>query len=195
MRLTIRRAVIAASITVAAAALPAVALASPATTTTAQRATAQTAAATTGAGRCLQSQLRAWVGEPGDGAAGSTFYQLELSNVSGTACTLLGYPGVSALTAGSQDGSAAERTTTNPPALVTLAPGATAHSVLQVDDTGVFDPGECAPVTADTLRVFAPGDFNALEFPFAISACSAAGPVYLHVTAVAAGVGIPGVSQ
>jgi hypothetical protein len=194
MRLTIRRAGIAPPATVAAAARPAGAPASPATTATAQRATAQTAATTT-ASRCLQSQLLAWVGEPGDNAAGSTFYQLELSNTSGTACTLFGYPGVSALTAGSQDGSAADRTATNPPALVTLAPGATAHSVLQVNDTGVFDPGECAPVTADTLRVFAPGDFNALEFPFAISACSAAGPVYLHVTAVAAGTGIPGVSQ
>ncbi len=182
----LRRGIIAGSIAAAAVALPTVALASSAG--------ASTAAHTTAVHRCYQTQLRAWLGIPGSGAAGSTYYELELSNVSGQACTLYGYPGVSALTSGYQDGSAADRTASHPSTLVLLEPGATSHVILQITDVSNFSPSACNPVTANTLRVYAPGDYSALQFPFSVAACGTPGPIYLHVSATVAGTGIPGYS-
>ena len=183
----LRRAIIAASIAAAAVALPAVALASSAATSA--------AATTTAVHRCYQSELTAWLGVPGSGAAGSTYYELELSNVSGQWCTLYGYPGVSALTSGTQDGSAASRTGSHTPRLVTLAPGATSHVILQITDVANYPPSTCQPVTATALRVYAPGDFAALTVPDSFSACSHAGPLYLHVSTTISGTGIPGYSS
>jgi Protein of unknown function (DUF4232) len=182
----LRRGVIAVSVAAAAVALPAVALAASAATS----ATSSTAAVR----RCYQSELRAWLGVPGNGAAGSASYELELSNVSGQWCALYGYPGVSALTAGIQDGSAAARNTSRTPRLVTLAPGSTAHVILQITDVSNYPPSTCTPITADVLRVYAPGDFAALTIPYLFTACSQAGPVYLHVSTTLAGTGIPGYS-
>ncbi len=183
----LRRGIIAGSIAAAALALPTVALASSASTST--------AANTAAVHRCYQDELRAWLGIPGNGAAGSIYYELELSNVSGQACTLYGYPGVSALTSGHQDGSAADRTASHPSTLVLLEPGATSHVILQITEVANFSPSACNPVTANTLRVYAPGDYAALQIPFSVAACGTAGPVYLHVSATVAGTGIPGYSN
>jgi hypothetical protein len=183
MKLTsrLRRGIIAGSIAAAAVALPTVALASSAAPSK--------VAHTTAVHRCYQSELRAWLGVPGGGAAGSTYYELELSNISGQTCALYGYPGVSALTSGNQDGSAADRSTSHPKTLVLLAPGATSHVILQVTDAGNFS--SCQVVTANELRVYAPGDYGSLIIPFSFPACSNTGPVYLHVSATVAGTGIP----
>jgi uncharacterized protein DUF4232 len=180
----LRRTVIAASIATAAVLLPAVALASSAGTTT--------AANTAALHRCYQSELVAWLGIPGSGAAGSVYYELELSNVSAQTCTLYGYPGVSALLNGKQVGSAASRNPSQPKTLVTLPPGATAHVILQMTDVSVFSTAACHPVTARSLRVYPPGAFAALRIPFTFTACSQAGPVYLHVSPMTRGTGIPG---
>lgn len=182
----LRRFIIAVSIAAAAVALPTVALASSAATSATATATA--------VHRCYQSELRAWLGVPGSGAAGSAYYELELSNVSGQWCTLYGYPGVSALTAGIQDGSAAARTASHAPRLVTLAPGGTAHVILQITNVSNYPPSMCTPITTDVLRVYAPGDFASLTIPYPFTACSQPGPVYLHVSTTLAGTGIPGYS-
>jgi len=152
-----------------------------------------TAAATP---RCGNSAVRAWLGVPGDGAAGSTYYQLELSNISGHACTLYGYPGVSAIGPGGvQLGSAAGRSAGDPERVVTLAKGATAHVLLQVTDTGVYSKSACEPKSAVGLKVYPPNDTAAQTVPFTFSACSKKGPVYLHVRVTVAGTGIPGYSN
>jgi len=81
--------------------------------------------------RCGTGALTAWLGIPGDGYAGGAYYQLELSNTSAHACTLYGYPGVSALAPGGhQLGRAAGRGPASANRLVTLGRGATAHVVL-----------------------------------------------------------------
>jgi hypothetical protein len=49
--------------------------------------------------------------------------------------------------------------------------------------------------TANELRVFAPNDFQAHVIPFSFPACQKAGPVYLHVSRMIAGTGIPGFSH
>ena len=79
--------------------------------------------------------------------------------------------------------------------MVTLTPGATAHVLLQITDTGVYSPSVCKPKNAIGLKVYPPNDTTAEIVPFTFSACSKAGPVYLHVRTTVAGTGIPGYSS
>ena len=120
---------------------------------------------------CLSSGLEAWLGLGAAGATSTartggpgmhTYYTLEFTNVSDRACRLYGYPEVSAFTDSrvsggqatrGQIGSAAIRDTSVRPQPVTLAPGATAHSILRVIVTGGTQPVGCAQVTAEALRV------------------------------------------
>ncbi len=195
MKLTIRtarRGLAVSAVASAALAAPAVALAAPGAGAAPASFTARAAAPA----RCPAGSLRAWLGVPGDGYAGGTAYQLELSNVSGRACTVYGYPGVSALGPGGHPlGSAAGRDTADPVRLITLGRGATAHVLLRITDVGNYSPASCHPVTAVALRVYPPNDFGSLQVPFSFRACSARGPVYLHVRTTVTGTGIPGYSS
>jgi hypothetical protein len=166
----------------AAILIPAVALAAPG------RASHTTAAA---ASKCAASDVRAWLGIPGDGAAGHVGYQLELSNISHHSCSLFGFPGVSAVGAHGQLGSAAGRDHSHAVSTVTLAPGGTAHVELTVTNVSGFSRGACHPATARGLRVFPPNDFKSDVIPFSFRGCGKRGPVYLHVSATIAGTGIP----
>ena len=146
--------------------------------------------------RCGTGALTAWLGIPGDGYAGGTSYQLELSNTSSHACSLYGYPGVSALgPGGHQLGRAAGRGPASASRLVTLGRGATAHAVLQITDVTAFPPSSCGETTAVALRVYPPGATRSLEIPFTFQACGQSGPVYLHVGTTKGGTGIPGFSS
>jgi hypothetical protein len=138
-------------------------------------ATPAAAPSPTGPPSCASSALRASLGR-GSGAAGSAYYPVELINVSGSTCTLYGYPGVSFVTriGGSQIGAAARQDHTFARRLVTLAPGATAHAQLQVVDAENFPAAECGLVTAHWLKVFPPGQFGALYIKLKASACSSA---------------------
>jgi hypothetical protein len=182
-----RRGIAAIAVASAAVLLPAVALASSGTSAA--------PAAATAAHRCSVVALTVWLGTPGNGTAGSTVYDLEFSNTSKSTCTLFGYPGVSATgQGGKQVGRAANRDHSRPSKLVTLRPGGTGHALLQITDVGNYSVAACKPVTASSLRVYAPGGFTATNMPFqgSFQACSRRGPVFLHVTAVIAGTGIPG---
>ena len=47
---------------------------------------------------CTAADLGAWVAaDQGNGAAGSIYYPLEFTNLSGHACSMRGFPGVSAI--------------------------------------------------------------------------------------------------
>ncbi len=127
---------------------------------------------------------------------GGTYYTLEFTNVSLRACSLYGYPEVSAYAgsqiAGGQIGSAAIRDTSVRPQPVTLAPGATAHSVLRVAGTGSMRRTACSEVTAEELRVTLPDQGRPAFVPAHIPACSKRGPAFLSVQAIQARPGIPG---
>ena len=148
-----------------------------------------TAAATP---RCTTANLAVWLGlgEGGD-TAGSTYYPLELTNVSKQACHLRGFPGVSAWR-GHLLGSPAQRSRAVPEHTVTLLPGETAHTVLQITDVSNFSRSQCAPATAFGLKVIPPDETTSAGVPFSFRACSKAGPVFLSVRAVEPRVGIPG---
>lgn len=141
--------------------------------------------------KCSTSDLEVWLGlGEGGGTAGSTYLPLELTNISNHRCRLFGFPGVSAIAA-HQLGSPAQRNRARPTYHVSLAPGATAHTVLQFVDVDNFG-SRCKPVTATGLRVYPPDQFSAAEIPFSFRACSAKGPIFLTVEAVQPGVGVPG---
>jgi hypothetical protein len=191
------RAVVAAAVVAggAAIAVPAVAAsastASPASTVSSGSAGA--AAATPPP--CATSQLRVWLGVPGDGSAGHVAYQLEFSNISARTCTLFGYPGVSAVRGGGvQLGSAAARDAADPKKVVTLARGATAHAFLVTTNVSVFPAAACHQTTAVGLKVFPPNTTSPAFIGFPIPACAKAGPVFLRVRTVVAGTGIPAFS-
>jgi Protein of unknown function (DUF4232) len=160
--------------------------------TSAETGTATAPSAVTTTARCATSALAVWIGLGEGGAtAGSTFYPLELTNISSHPCHLFGFPGVSAF-AGHQLGSPAQRNHSVPEHTVTLLAGETAHTVLQITDAANFSRSQCAPVTAFGLKVIPPDERASLGVPFSFRACSKAGPIYLTVQPVQPGVGVPG---
>jgi hypothetical protein len=140
---------------------------------------------------CTAHDLGAWVAvTQGNGAAGSVYYPLQFTNLSRHACAMRGFPGVSALDrAAHQLGSPAGRARAVPVRTVVLAPGATAHSVLRLSDV-VLSTAACHPVySAIELRIYPPNQRQSTLAAYDLAACAHAGPVYLHVGPVQAGVG------
>jgi hypothetical protein len=191
-----RRGLAALALTCAAVVVPTAALAASGSPAKPDLAAPQAARSAAVLPRCGTGALTAWLGIPGDGHAGGTSYQLELSNTSAHACTLYGYPGVSALAPGGhQLGHAAGRGPASANRLVTLGRGATAHVQLQITDVANFPASSCGQTTAVALRVYPPGATRSLEVPFTFRACGQTGPVYLHVGTTKGGTGIPGFSS
>jgi hypothetical protein len=126
-----------------------------------------------GPGPCAAAGLRIGIGAA-NGAAGSIYYPLEFTNVSGTACTLYGYPGVSfaAADGGAVVGGPAVRNPTFSRELVTLAPGATAHASLQVAIAQNYPAAVCKPVTAHWLAVYPPASYSAVYVSFTARTCT-----------------------
>jgi hypothetical protein len=184
-----------AAVACAAVLAPAAALAATASAT--QHAQA-------GVPRCSTSDLVVWLNvPPGNDYAGGAFYYLEFTNLSWHACTLHGSPGVSAVSlSGRQLGSAAGGDYSGDTPAVVLAPGATASSKLQIDDTAAL--GQCfltLPTagrpqilpTAAGLRVYPPNQFESTFVPFPLQACAHTGPVYIGVTPVTLTAAAPGI--
>ncbi len=103
---------------------------------------------------CRAASTEVWAAVEGDGTAGTIYYELEFSNVGRQTCTLHGYPSVWAVSlTGVQIGDPASHR--GVPSTVTLQPGATAHAILGVVDTGALCSGP--GVAAAGLRVIPPG--------------------------------------
>ena len=134
---------------------------------------------------CATAGLVIWLNTDGDHAAGSSYYKLEFTNLSGHACTLQGFPGVSALSlAGRQLGKPAARARTGTPRQIRLANTATAVAVLRLVSVQNFPAASCRPVTAAAFRVYPPNQTASRTVPFPFGSCSRSGPVFLFVRAV-----------
>ncbi len=151
----------------------------------ASAAPASVAARTVATRRCETSGLDIWFNnEGGGGTAGSIYYKLQLTNLSGHACALSGYPGVSAVDlSGRQIGRVARREAFQTPHTVTLATGASATAVLRITEAGNYSASLCHEVTAAGLRVYPPGQTSSKLVPFPFQACSGTGPAVLSVRA------------
>ncbi|WP_156378161.1 DUF4232 domain-containing protein [Williamsia sp. Leaf354] len=115
----------------------------------------------TGVARCRAADLVGTVTNRGGGTAGPEYGTLALTNTGSTACTVTGYPGVSFVGDGNgkQLGAAAVRDGST---VVTssIAPRGVATARLEIAEAGDF-PG-CDQVRADGLRIYPPGDRDAL---------------------------------
>jgi hypothetical protein len=127
-----------------------------------------------GPGPCATSALRVLVAPSQGAAAGSSFYPIEFTNISGASCTLYGYPGVSFVTGigGSQIGIPAIEDPVKPRRLITLAPGQAAHAELQVTAAQNYPPADCGMVTAHWLKVYPPNQTAPEYASFTAPTCS-----------------------
>jgi hypothetical protein len=139
--------------------------------------------------RCNASNTYVWFGLSPNGAAGTIYYPVEFTNVSGKSCTLTGYPGVSAVSKSAhQIGLAATRMKPVTVHTVTVKPNQTVHAVI-----GIVEPGlitACHNAAADGLKVYPPNEKSGqLALNFSFTACK--NKPFLKVYPVTPGVGVP----
>ena len=147
------------------------------------------ARATPAAPHCAAGGLRVALGAGRRVSGTVTRYALEFTNVSGAACTLAGYPEVAAYRGdGVQVGPAAARGSAVAAGRVQLAPGQTAHAVLDV----TAPVARCRPVRVSGLSVVVPGAAAARYVKRPLTTCAARAARrqdYLLVQAVQPGAG------
>ncbi|HET9897985.1 MAG TPA: DUF4232 domain-containing protein [Streptosporangiaceae bacterium] len=153
-------------------------------------ASASTSPPPAGPSECTSSGLHVAVGQS-NGAAGTIYYNLDFTNVSGAACFVQGYPGASLVSAGSgagsQIGADAKRDPVTPSKQIVLGAGQTAHAVLGVAEAGNFPASKCNPVTAHWLKVFPPDQTVAAYASFDVMTCASTSVATMRITALSAG--------
>jgi hypothetical protein len=139
--------------------------------------------------KCTASDLGVWVAaNEGNGTAGSIYYPLEFTNVSNSTCYMYGFPGVSTIDgAGHQLGSAALWNHQVSPSIVNIAPGGTAHSILQYVVVQVSP--QCKQTPASMIKVYPPDQTSSATGFWDQESCTTAKPVYLYVEAIQPGTG------
>lgn len=130
----------------------------PSTSSTIEPTTTTTAAVP----KCTSSDLSLSMGSP-NGAAGSIYYDLILTNSSDHPCTMYGYPGVSAVKSDrTQVGPAAERNGEAEGSVFELEPGSSATAALELVQAGAYSPEKCGPADAAGFLVYPPDDTGSL---------------------------------
>jgi predicted small lipoprotein YifL len=137
---------------------------------------------------CRTADLRVTLG-PGDGAAGSVYYPLRLTNTSGHACRTGGFGGVSLVStaAGQPIGAPADRTQSGNAKPLVLRPGAHAEAALRVVNAESYPPGKCHPAQATGLRIYPPNETHSTFVKHRTTACSSATVHLLSLTPYKAG--------
>ena len=137
---------------------------------------------------CLASALQPQLGAS-QGTAGTIYQVVVLTNTSGDACTLYGYPGVSFVTGigGTQVGAPASKNPVVARALVTLAPGADADVLLAVHDAGAI--AGCTITSVNWLRIYPPGDYGSIYVQYNTQACANNSTSIMSVSPVRVGAG------
>jgi hypothetical protein len=143
--------------------------------------------------KCGPAALGVWVArDQSDAAAGTLFFRLEFTNLSHHACTLFGFPGVSARSSnGALLGNPASRDTGVKARTVRLAPGATGYALLAYSDVVT---GNCPhKVTAAYLLVYAPDQRVANTAFWSLTACTTPGQKnFMRIRVIAPGIGVVG---
>ena len=138
-------------------------------------------------GKCTAADLGVWVdADQSNGTAGIIYYPLEITNLSSSTCYLYGHPGVSAVTrTGHQLGKPAQWSP-GTPKVVNLAPGATAHALLEYF-TVVITPS-CHLANATQLKVYPPDQTSSASAFWDLASCTT-GRDYLAVGVIQPGPG------
>ena len=153
-------------------------------------ATPSSTAAAGGAPACATRSLKATVGIA-QGAAGSVYQVIDFTNISGSPCTLFGYPGL-ALAGGTpvtQIGAAAARSTGSSAKLVTLAAGKTANALLQITQAENYSASRCVPKASTYLQIYPPNQTTPIYLAYKSTGCSASAVNLLTVGVVQPGNG------
>jgi hypothetical protein len=140
-------------------------------TTSSAPAPAPTPAAPAGTSNCLASGLHAQLGV-GQGAAGTVYQVIVLTNTSNATCTLYGYPGVSFVTGigGSLVGLPATKDPVYGKTLITLAPGGKASFALAIHNAGAMP--NCQTANVNWLRIYPPNDYGSIYVRYQTQACA-----------------------
>lgn len=130
--------------------------------TTGQAAQGSGTAAPADPTRCRSRDLALALGR-GSATAGTYYRPLRFTNEGNAPCVLQGFPGVSYVAGedGDQVGPAAERQG-DKGGPVRLAPGGVAHAVVGFVQVRNYDPAACRPTAVRGLRVYPPGETNAM---------------------------------
>jgi Protein of unknown function (DUF4232) len=138
--------------------------------------------------RCNESDTYVWFALSPNGTAGPVYYPVEFTNIGRKACTLTGYPGVSAISAALHQLGAGASRIKSAVHTVTVRPGQTVHASL-----GVIDPGfltGCHKAAADGLKVYPPNEKASQDvLSFSFEACR--NKSVLTVYPVTSGIGVP----
>lgn len=151
--------------------------------------------ATEGLTTCTTNRLSVTI-DPSQagGAAGSTYYPVDFTNMAGSTCAMSGYPGISFVTTanatGKQIGAAAQRNPQFGAVVVRLAPGGHAHAWLQVAQAGNYP--QCHSETARGLRIYPPDETRAGYVDREFAACKDTTSPLLTVLPVRPGKGTQG---
>jgi hypothetical protein len=130
--------------------------------------------------KCTHSDVVVWLDTMGNGAAGSTYYNLQFSNLSGAPCSLEGYPKVQAIgLRGFVKGASSSDNSVIAPKTITLQPVSPSNSantistsILRITDAGNYPPSLCNQVSVAGLLVTLPGETKSLQVPFPFTACT-----------------------
>jgi hypothetical protein len=139
---------------------------------------------------CATRDLKATVGVA-QGAAGSVYQVIDFTNIGTASCSLYGYPGI-ALAGGSpvtQIGMAASRSPQAGPALVTLAPGDVANTLLRITQAQNYPASKCSPTASTYLQIYPPNQTTPIYLGYKSTGCSATGVNLLTVSVVQSGAG------
>ena len=124
-----------------------------------------------GPASCTTADLEVSLSD-GEGAAGSTFYSVRLTNSSDSPCRTGGFGGVSLVgAAGKQIGAPADRTAKDTVTRITLRPGGAAEATLQVATAQNFPAGRCRPARAKGFRVYPPDETHSVFLAQPTTAC------------------------
>ncbi|MEO5708931.1 MAG: DUF4232 domain-containing protein [Nocardioidaceae bacterium] len=131
-----------------------------------------TSASVSGTSRCTVDDLKVRL-SPGEGAAGSTFFLVRLTNTTGLTCRSGGFGGVSLVGGGDgrQIGAPADRVEKPKLRVVTLKPGASAEAKLQLTEAANYPATKCRPVQAQGFRVYPPNQTKSAFVRHPATAC------------------------
>lgn len=129
--------------------------------------------------RCAFGDLKVSLGRS-EGAAGSTFVPVRLTNTSGRACRTGGFGGASLVISPRSEpvGAPADRTDQASAKPLVLRPGGRVVATLQVSQAGNYSATKCQPVPTKGLRIYPPNQTQAAYVAFGSTACQS-GQVHL----------------